>query len=227
MSRLTQYLSLFILILNIISCKKDSGDTVQELSSDYFPMNQYSYIDYAVTEITYDDFFNPVKIDTINYELRVEVDSLKLNQNGFSEAQLIRSVRESDTSNWRVADVWFARKSNTKLEVVEENINFIKMVYPVGKDKTWDGNAMNTMPEQIYSYLEVNSEVTIREILFPNVVKVERGRILNLIEDESHQEWYAEGLGMIYKNDRSLSTSPDGEIESGRIVTYVIQGYGK
>ena len=52
-----------------------------------------------------------------------------------------RYVRDDWNEDWQIKDVWNISKSDGTIERVEENLRFIKMVFPVDDGLRWEGNA--------------------------------------------------------------------------------------
>lgn len=107
-----------------------------------------------------------------------------------------------------------AYKNKTKAVRNEGNLKFIKLVFPVIKGKSWDGNALfdaeNTIvriagePIKMYElwdyrYNETGISKTLNGIDYKNVVSVIQTDTENSIEKRYSLEEYAKDVGLIYK----------------------------
>jgi len=96
-------------------------------------------------------------------------------------------------------DVWYENLLDTKAEKVEENIRYIKLVFPVKEGKSWDGNAYNTLGTWNYTYTDVDVPLIINNNTFDSTLTVLQLDNPLLISYEHSEEQYARGVGMIYK----------------------------
>src|SRR4028119_2124332 len=83
-------------------------------------------------------------------------------------------LRSYNQMNWTIKDVWNYTKTNTTLELVEENIRITKLVFPVKTDATWNANAFNTQPELKYKYLFTDQVHAVNGTNFDQVLCVEQ-----------------------------------------------------
>jgi len=43
---------------------------------------------------------------------------------------------------WLLKNVWYSVKTDKNVERVEENIRYIKLIFPIRNNAKWDGNAL-------------------------------------------------------------------------------------
>ena len=136
-------------------------------------------------------------------------DNFIIEQNTFDNSQLIRT------------NIMNAYVTSSTAVRNEGNLNFIKLVFPILKSKTWDGNALfdsaNTIvkiagePIRMYElwdyrYSETGITAIVNGIEYQDVVNVVQTDSDNKIEKRYSQELYAKGLGLIYKKMIILNT---------------------
>jgi hypothetical protein len=137
---------------------------------------------------------------------------------------------------WTVKDVWNYTKTATTLEVVEENIRFSKLIFPVKEESSWNGNANNTIGDWEYIYNYMDRTETINGTSFENVLMVTQkdDKNHNQIHREYYVEKYARNVGLVYREIKDLHSSVvvagvpvELRITSGVIykLTYVTHGY--
>ena len=68
-----------------------------------------------------------------------------------------RYYRDTDTNSWVIKDVWHAQIVNATAQKIEENIRYIKLVFPSEIGKSWDGNAFNTIDYQEYEITDITT----------------------------------------------------------------------
>jgi hypothetical protein len=131
-----------------------------------------------------------------------------------------------------IQDVWMANKNATDVEVVEENIRYIKLSFPVRLNATWNGTAAaDTNGAHNYKYEYVDQAATLGGTPFAKTLKVNQLYLSTAISFQNYEERYARGVGMIYKEitDYTLQDNQGGNI--GKIfegVHYVmtVNSYG-
>jgi hypothetical protein len=194
---------LFFLAIIACSCKKDEPVSSNDLGYSYFPTEIKRYIIYDVDSIVHDDFTNT--IDTFKYQLKEYIDISFTDNAGRNTLRIERSVKYYNPSvpyssiPWTLKNVWYANRTNTTAERVEENQRYVKLIFPVVNKKSWNGNASNTLGEKEYVYTEVNVPKTIGPISSDSTLSVTQQNSENLIEKKYYVEVYAKNIGMVSK----------------------------
>ncbi len=221
------------------SCRKKKTETTPNVGYDYAPTLIGKYVVYDVDSTVYDDFND----DTIYYKYRIKE---KLEENftdnqGRSAIKMVRYVKKYNPSlsynnmPWVVKDVWNYTKTNTALEVVEEDVRFVKLIFPINEGAVWNGNAQNTLGNLEYKYKYINQAETINGTYFDNVLYVEQkdDKLKNVIRRQLYIEKFVKGVGLVYKEIKDLYSNTvvfgvpvEQRIEKGVIykLTYVTHG---
>ena len=234
-----------LVILFCTSCETESilpPDTYLGLT--YFPLEVGNYAIYDVQDIRYTFGQAP---DTLRYQLKETVaDSLPgHSMPGQTQEMVYRLERYSKAlpdSVWRLDSVWTARKSTSRVVVVENNVPFVKLVFPCRPGAEWDGNVLNSRPEQQYT-LTATSEKLKNEMagrspldsLFGNSLTVIKAQSADtIIADTRKSETYVEGIGLVYKKSLNLQYCATdascvglGIIEFGRDYQQILTAHGK
>jgi hypothetical protein len=202
MKRIFFILPVFIFLL---SCKKDPPAEPIDLGYDYYPDHLGRFVVYDCDSIVYVDIGN----DTQNYKFQVKeiIDSLFTDNEGRPALRISRYKKmiQNDTviiSNpqWVLQDVWWANKTATTAEVVEENYRYIKLIFPVEVDDTWNGNSANTLGGWDYQYTSVDEPLTLGSLQFDKTLTVLQYYSGGIpIYYKKYQEKYARGVGLIEK----------------------------
>ena len=130
-----------IVLIIIFSCSKENEAVNADLGYAYAGLEVGNYVVYDVDSFFYDDFDNT--IDSNYYKIKEEVDSKFIDLEGEDAFKIIRYRKQNDTTDWVVTDVWTSKITASNYQKVEENIRFIKLIFPARDSKTWNGNALN------------------------------------------------------------------------------------
>ena len=106
-------------------------------------------------------------------------------------------------------------KDKIRIEKQEDNVKTIPMVFPITKNKEWDGNLLNTDPSKEYSYNQIHQFFSLDSLTFDSTTTINQQDEENFIERFFTEEKYASGFGLVHRSDISLRTTFDGKIESG------------
>ena len=211
------------LVIIFFSCSKKEIVTPDN-GYDYAGLEVGKYVIYDVDSLTYDDF--TATIDTAIYQLKEVVDSKIIDLEGDDAFKIIRYRRDNDTSNWVLIDVWNSKITRTNFQKVEENIRFVKLIFPIKVDKNWNGNAMNNLAEMEYEFTAIDQPETIGGNSLSNVLSVIQEDDPNLISPKYFEEKYAKGVGLVYKKSRELTRGNLSSPWLGYDVTMTLSSYG-
>ncbi len=219
--------NLFFGMLLLFSCEDQLIESDGDFGYDYFPLNVGAFWIYDVQEINF-DASGP---DTIHYELRNSL-SEKVEQDENSYYILNREKRIEGAVDWQISDVWMIRQNQFTGIVSEENIPYAKLTFPVVINKTWDGNAFNTLAYTEYRYKEADPASYDELIADQAKVKVQISDIpKNIVNRDERFEVYARGVGLVEKNyiilNYCTANCGTAEIDSGIIIEQVLKAYGQ
>lgn len=192
---------------------------------DYFPVSPKVYRIYEVEETTYVN-----RIETVDtYLLREYVfDSLL---NGQEKTYLMRIERFNSVSEiWESIESIAIRRTNQMVEYRAGNVPFVKLTFPVRSGRTWDGNALNTDSEAIYSYENLDDETPFDNSEHIKVVISDLPA--NIVEQDQRSEVYAQGIGLVERDFVQILFCQQGcsfvnEPEDGTILSQRLIEYGE
>jgi hypothetical protein len=198
--------SLFIILFFVIafSCKKDNSVSEKvDLGYDYFPVKIGQSLIYDVDSIAY---LQPSG-DTIIKKFRIKesIETVYKDNQNRDTYKLVRYKKNYqqgisyDQLDWILQDVWSINVSSTTAEVNEENQRFIKLVFPVEKNSSWNGNAQNNLGEWKYKFTEVHQPLSLNGLQYDSTLTVTQKKESTAIFYKNYTEQYAKGVGMIYK----------------------------
>jgi len=214
----------------LISCKKDAELNTIDQGYNYFPDDVGRYIIYEVDSIAYDDLSHVP--DTTRYLLKEVIASTFIDNSGRPTLRIERFMKmyndsiPYDSMNWTGPRVWHANKTSSTAEKVEENIRFIKLIFPAKIKKNWDGNSYNTLGEKEYEVISIDEAEMINNVAFDSVITVKHFEQINFIEYIFEVEKYARNVGLIYKVRDSLYDGGTADT-IGYTYTQKIVSYGQ
>lgn len=171
------------------------------LGFTFFPLQSGSYNVYEVEKTEY-KFSGEIEVTSFLLKEAV-VDSFPNDDESYTYV-LHRSTK-SNSSDWKLDSVWSARKSNHQAIVVENNVPYVKMVFPFKEKTTWDGNRFNTKEEELYTMEQVNQPLTINNQTFDKAVTIiQKDNQDSIIFLERRKEIYAQEVGLIYKESAAI-----------------------
>jgi hypothetical protein len=211
--------SILILLLIAVSCKPKPTE-VEDFMYEYFPVEVGTWVTYDVIDTRYD-----VQTITETYQLKEVIDSEIKDAQDRPALRIARYWRKNDNDPWDIKDIWVSTRTTSTAEKVEENVRFVKLVFPVRSYQTWDGNIYNTKPEWEYFYDSIGNSRLINNIEFDETVKVVQIENFNLIQEQDAYEIYGKNVGLIYRKLIDIDYSSSNKV--GRELYQTVTGYGK
>lgn len=183
-------------------------------SSSFFEFNSNTVLNYSGDSIIYDDFTN--QVDSVKYLYKdsiVGIDTL-----GTKVAyEFERYISYPPSSTFQYLKNYTITKSEIGIIRVEDLRNDFLLPDYFEMNSTWNGNQYQLGDELIYTISAI--EDTFMMGGNRKMVGVLQQNEQNLIEEELSIEKYANGLGLIYKQRKSITKDiATGDIKSGSIV---------
>lgn len=197
------------------SCKDESTfeDPIVDETLEYFPVAIGKSVTYQVDSIIYDPTESAVLVDTSRVYIReVMVDTFR-DEIGVLNYRIERYQAYDSNFDWEIKDVWSTSLENNRAERFEENLKFVKMVFPVKDGDIWDGNlyidetsiffiageSIEIFKSWFYEVLSTDEPEQIGGFSFENVTTISQADEENLIERRYSIEKYAKGVGLVYR----------------------------
>jgi hypothetical protein len=200
-------------LLTLAGCKQDVDTTkLSPYLYDYAPVNIGHSVTYDVDSIVYN--FDPPfqSIDTSYYQIK-EVISDTFYDNLGNINYKISVFKRTDTTqpfSTTVYQVWSCVVNKSTYQKVENDLRFIKLVFPPINGVTWNGNsylpANDTIADVyqpyaswVYTYTSVNASANINRLIFDSTIVVSEVNNQNLVNSELSTATYARHVGLVYK----------------------------
>jgi len=195
------FLYLVILVtIFFFSCKKEQEVLPTDTSKNYYTNVEGAYIIYHVDSFFYNQFTN--KIDTFKYDVKEKVVSFFDDAGGRKAQRIQRYLKVNNV--WQLMRVWKAFVNTKQVEKTEEDITFIKLIFPLNKGSVWNGNAMNTLGKQNYTCTEFDYKFLVAAQTFDSCATILQLSDSTLIAKNESKEIYAKNIGLVYKRTTHL-----------------------
>lgn len=233
----TLILTAFALVFT--TCKKKTVpiETI-DTGTEYYPQTIGKYVIYSADSTVYDEFTHLPK--TTKYQIKEKIEASFTDSEGKPAFKLARYIKKYDSlvsydqMPWVIKDLWQVNISPSSAEVVEENVRFTKLAFPVKEGTTWNGNAKNSIGEWTYSYDYIDRTEAINSVNFEKVLLVKQKDFRTLISYQYYVEKYAKGVGLVYREITDLYSGTiipnvpvENRIEKGTIYKLTVVSYGK
>ena len=129
-----------VCLFGLFSCtdKKEIFET--EPLSDYLPLQPGKYITYRIDSLTHTDFGK--SLETHSYQVKHVVDAEITDNLGRKSYRIYRFLRNADgTGEWSNNGAYFITPLADRIEVIEDNLRFIKLHAPLKEGYNWKGNS--------------------------------------------------------------------------------------
>lgn len=137
------------LAIGLASCS-EKEDFNTDLISDYMPLQPGKYITYRLDSLVFVNFEREVEIH--RYQVKHVVDAEITDNEGRPSYRIFRYLRDSlGTGEWSFEGSYFITPLEDQIEVIEDNLRFVKLHMPMREGYTWKGNKF--LPTNPYSSL--------------------------------------------------------------------------
>lgn len=193
-------LFLFGAVILLGSCQDDPDFSAIDLGYDYFPNEVGTFLEYEVDSISYG-----IETDTTHFWLREVVAEDFIDDEGNLATRIERYKKFQADDNYTLTDVWVQKRTSTTAERFEENVRYVRLVFPVRVNDTWDGNAYNTEDPWNYTYTQVDGTHQVGTFSFDNALRVQQRENVNLVDQEEAWEVYVRDIGLVHKRLTDLT----------------------
>lgn len=187
---------LFVLTFALIGCKKEAPiEETLDYGYSFFPLTVGDSACFQVEKIFWNDFNQT--IDTSNYLLCEYVESYTTNYAGDTLYRIERMTKPDNSEPWRLDSVWFATRNTREAIRVENNRSYVKMVFPVHENQTWNGNIYNVYDEKTYKCTAVDSAANVNGTYYEKAAYIQQQYDTSLINSDIETEIYARNIGLV------------------------------
>lgn len=182
------------------------------------PMEIGQYIDYNLDSTVFLEFGT---IETVlRYQAREVVEGIVHDNSDRESFRVVRYLRNNENEDWRPSITFMVTPLSNTVEVVENNLRYVKLASPIRQDFSWKGNSyiddfstdldLGYMGNWDYTYDSVGISQSVGALTFDNTLKVDQidetlGHDPDIpgtlyAERNFSYEKYAKGIGLIERN---------------------------
>lgn len=207
-----------IVAIPFFSCNKQPEILKTSSIHDYYPLEIGKYVTYNLDSSLFIDFGRQSIV--IHYQAKDEVDAKITDNLGRPAYRVIRSIRKNEADPWTPSETYMVVPTENSVEVIENNLRFIKLMMPIKQDFSWKGNGhidtysaeadLRYLDDWDYIYDSVNMPLNINSIAIDSTIKVfERDEFLGQDPDIQGTQYaeknysiekYGKGIGLIYRD---------------------------
>lgn len=141
------FVALLLSAALFFSCKKETEEFQTEPLTEYLPAQPGKYITYRLDSTVFTNFGTATAVRS--YQEKNQVDALLTDNLGRPSYRVYRYQRDlAGTQAWRPAGTLFITPTEQTIEVIENNLRYIKLAAPISQDKSWRGNRF--LPSEPY-----------------------------------------------------------------------------
>ena len=151
------------------------------------------------------------KFTVKNYQLKESIASTFKDLEGKEALRIERYRRENDSQKWTIDSIFIAKREIDKALKTENNVTYVKIVFPIKEGVKWNGNAYNSLGNDIYELKKVNQKFQTNGQNFDNTFSVIQQNDSTLVDLKRRIEVYVENIGMIYQEKTNVLYCNSGD----------------
>lgn len=155
--RLHHLTALSLCAVLIFSCKKETETFETEVPVEYLPTQTGKFVTYRVDSTVFTNFGTVTT--TRSYQEKHEIDARTTDNLGRPSYRVFRYIRDTaGTQAWKPSGSYLVTPTTNTVEVIENNLRFLKLAAPIREGKSWLGN--QHLPQDAYdSYSFSNDDI--------------------------------------------------------------------
>lgn len=192
------------------ACKNSSYDDVlADKQYAYQPLEVGRYTIFDVDSLHY-NFINPStqQVDSFRFQQMEKITDTFYDNAGRLNYRFELFRRNDATATWRLRKVWYGLTTATTFERQEDDLRFVKLIFPPTADVYWNGNKYVPATDSNvfklylnwnYHYTAIGTPATIGLNNFTECLFVSQVDEENLIDKKLSKEIYAKNVGLVFK----------------------------
>ncbi len=207
--------SSMLMVIFFYSCKNETEIlTDEQLGYTFYPLEIGLTKVYKVDSVLYQKSNNIYKDTSHSFLMEVVSDSLRVNNELGYRIEIFH--RKTELDNWELIDNRFEFKTKENVTIQENGLNYIKMIFPIQMNKSWDGNIQISQSNEIklngeffqpfkywngksYYYKDIQKSIIIGQMSYDKIVTVEEVDYSDDLNKIFSVKQYAEKVGLVYK----------------------------
>jgi hypothetical protein len=209
----------FCALLILAGCKKDTSGLTINYQYNYYPIDSGHSITYNVDSVTFNyDGINYIR-DTNAYQMLAYFGDTIHDLLDSVNFRVYYSTRPNSGASWGSQYGTYGFRTLTNLQVVENDLRFIKLIFPPQQNASWNGNLyIGTLPSDPgdpystfytwnYNFENCDTTIVIGNQTYNNCIVVSEVNNVNAISKVVRTEIYAPNVGMVYQEWEALQNT--------------------
>ncbi|MVM30647.1 hypothetical protein GO755_11450 [Spirosoma sp. HMF4905] len=193
--------SAICILLLLYACKQVTIST--QYDGDYAHAETGRFWIYEVQEEQYSLSDSSI---SSTYFFKETIGELLSTTQGSKTYKLTRYKKSRLSDNWRADSIWTMQQWPDKLIRTENNIAYVKLIFPVATTISWNQNEYNALPATLYQYTKVGKPYKIGTINYSNTAQVtDKKNDSTAISLHRQLAIYAYQTGLIFKETTDLA----------------------
>jgi len=236
MKKLSPLVVVFLLVIALAGCGKESETLDTAALNEYFPLQVGKSYLYRLDSTIPASFGSALIVKS--YQAKDSIESTFTDNQGRLSYRIFRTIRDTaGIQPWRFSATFVATQTNEWIEYVDNNLRFVKLHAPVTEGYTWkahsfiDTKSLNTtvsyLDEWEYEYRDVGQPYVGLTKTYDSTVTVfqqDETTPPGPFDPNNYQqknfgtEVYAKGVGLVYKEFLHWTwqtTPPPAKYEDG------------
>lgn len=256
----TRFGILALLITGLFACGPDEiappAPNLAAAQHAYFPLQVGQYAVYTVDSIVYDFIPGGIGRDSSRTFVREQITDTLYDNTGQLHYVVERYERKHQDLPWTLHHIYRAARTDKQTIVTEENLRFLKLIFPMDRRSEWNGNLwidpelevevagerMRLFSNWRYEVDSIDVKANIGRFSFDSVLVVTEADDSNIIEKRLSIVRYAKGVGLVQREQWILDSQYCNRVpppadcatkpwvdkaEKGYILRQTILEYGK
>ncbi len=202
-----------------VACKETPDNYVPDAGQDYYPLEVGKFVEYQMDSTIYDPNGDTTVYHSTSF-LREEIIDTLTDNGGNIVYKIEQYHRTADSLSWAIKKVLSATLVDNQAIRTEDNLQFVKIAFPLSKGNRWNGNShfdksliVEIAGETVemfkgweYRIKDIGVADTIGGFQFDETIVVEEADNENLIELRQVVSTYAKGIGLVARELWILDT---------------------
>lgn len=187
---------------------------------EYFPLSIGDVTNYEMDSIVLRNQVGGIFYDSVHLDVQEILKDTLRDAAGSLWYKGERYDRRSGSTDWRFRQSFLLRRDEQRAYRQEDNLEFIKLIFPPDDNERWDGHVAFDQYRSIeiagepieifadwdYRYLSVDEAGSIGSISYDALLQVEGADYENLLNRRLALETYARGIGLVYREMEVFET---------------------
>lgn len=205
-----------ILLFFLAACQtKEVSVDLKKSGYSYFPLEEEKYKIYEVEETYYSITANPI---TRKFQVKEVISQKYTDLSGQEAFHIYRFYRNNSQESWNTEpdSVWSAKLDGYRATRKENNVDFVKLAFPVQENYKWDGNNFNSLGNENYVLSGLDKPYQVAGQTFAHTLQVTHSQVDDNCGKDLRFEIYADNVGLIYKESAVLEYVQSNNICDGK-----------